>query len=277
MAISFVLAGGGSLAATQVGMLRALCEARVTPDLLVGTSAGGINAFCFAQHPTAEGLDRLRRLWCGLRRRDVFPIDPLRILGGLAGLRNGLVAPDRLRSFLHHRVGTARLTDTSIPAHIVATDLANGQPVVLSDGPALDILMASSAIPGVFPPVQYRGRPLVDGGVSVDTPIRQAEDLGSTLTYILPAIGPGDTNTVPRGAIPLLLHAVSHLFGRINAAEVANARHQVRMLPAPALHGASPFDFGSTEDLIEAGYQAAAHALADTDPLRPVAGLAAAG
>jgi NTE family protein len=262
MTISFVLAGGGSLAATQVGMLRALSEADIEPDLMVGTSAGGINAFCFAQHPTASGIVRLQELWSRMRRRDVFPIDVVQILAGLTGIRDGVVVPDKLRSFLRRQLGTARLEDSVIPTHIVATDLTDGQPVVLSEGSALDALMASTAIPGVFPPVELDERPLVDGGVSVDVPVRQAENLGSTVTYVLPTVGPGSPATVPHGAIPVLLHAVSHLFGRAAATEIDTARHQVHLLPAPAHVGANPFDFGATDELIEAGYQAVARFLA---------------
>lgn len=262
MTVAFVLAGGGSLAAAQVGMLRALVEKGVRPDLLVGVSAGGINAFCFAQHPTAHGLDRLHRLWSRLRRRDVMPLDMLRVLAGLTGIRDGLVAPDRLRSFLRHQLGSARLGDARIPTHVVATDLANGQPVVLSDGCAVDALMASSALPGVYPPVSVDGRPLVDGGVSADVPVKQAEELGSTVTYVLPTMGPVSPAAVPHGALPVLLHAVSHLFGRAAATETAAARHTVHLLPAPALVGANPFDFGATEKLMDAGYRAATRMLA---------------
>lgn len=265
---AFVLAGGGSLAAAQVGMLRALADGGVQPDLLVGVSAGGINAFCFAQHPDGTGLDRLQRLWSRLRRRDVFPLDAMRILAGLAGIRDGLVAPDRLRSFLGRQVGSARLDDTVIPAHLVASDLASGQPVVLSSGGALPALLATSAIPGVFPPVELDGRPLVDGGVSVDVPIRQAEELGATLTYVLPAVAPSNAAAVPHGAVPVLLHAVSHLFGRIAAADTAAARHEVRVLPAPAQPGANPFDFGATDRLIDAGYHTVTRALHDDRPRR---------
>ncbi|HEX4722050.1 MAG TPA: patatin-like phospholipase family protein, partial [Pseudonocardiaceae bacterium] len=226
------------------------------------TSAGGINAFCFAQHPNAAGLDHLKRLWCGLSRKHVFPLDFVQIMAGLGGIRDGLVVPDKLRSFLDGHVGAAQVADTKIPVHLVATDLADGQPVVLSDGPAVDALMASSAIPGVFPPVWRDDRPLVDGGVSADVPVHQAEDLGSTMTYVLPTVGPGSTATVPRGAVPVLLHALSHMFGRAANNEIAAARHPVHVLPAPAHASGNPFDFGATETLIEAGYQAASEALA---------------
>jgi NTE family protein len=263
MTISFVLAGGGSLAATQVGMLRGLVEAGIKPDLMVGTSAGGINAFCFAQHPTVRGVDRLQRMWSRMRRSDVFPLDAVQLAAGLLGLRDGMVSPNRLRAFLRRQLGTAQLQDTEIPTHLVATDLSDGQPVVLSHGSALDALLATSAIPGVFPPVEFDGRPLIDGGVSVDVPVRQAEDLGATVTYVLPTVGPSSPNAVPSGAVPVLLHAVSHLFGRAAATEMAAASGELHLLPAPAHESANPFDFSSTDKLIELGYEAAITALAD--------------
>ena len=79
-------------------MLRALTEAGVEPDLMVGASAGAINAFCFAQHPTTEGLDRLQRLWRRMHRKAAFPLDAVQVMAGLAGMRDGLVPPGRLRS-----------------------------------------------------------------------------------------------------------------------------------------------------------------------------------
>jgi NTE family protein len=141
----------------------------------------------------------------------------------------------------------------------------------------LDALMASSALPGVFPPVELDGRALVDGGVSVDVPVRQAEDLGSTVTYVLPTVGSSGPAARPTGAVPVLLHAVGHLFGRVAANDLAAARHEVHVLPAPSHTHANPFDFSATDELIEAGYRAAVEALATTadEPVAPVAKLIA--
>jgi NTE family protein len=261
MTVAFVLAGGGSLAASQVGMLRALVESDIVPDVVVGTSAGAINAFCFGQHPTLAGLDRLQRLWCGLRRKDVFPLNAVHIVAGLTGHGDGLVRPTRLRSFLQHHAGGTDLADTTIPVHIVATDLADGQPIVLSSGPVIDALMASTALPGIFPPVAFGRRHLVDGGVAADVPIRQAEDLGATETYVLPSVGPAPSEDSPRGALPVLLHAVGHLFGHAVATDIAAARGEVHVLPAPTQGDANPFDFRSTALLIEQGYAAVKQAL----------------
>ena len=76
--VAFVLQGGGSLAAGQVGMLRALFEAGIRPDLVIGSSAGALNAVAFAQNPTTAGLDELQDLWSRLRRSDIFPFRPRR-------------------------------------------------------------------------------------------------------------------------------------------------------------------------------------------------------
>ncbi|HEX3786990.1 MAG TPA: patatin-like phospholipase family protein [Pseudonocardiaceae bacterium] len=271
MTISFVLAGGGALAATQVGMLRALLEAGVRPDLVVGTSAGAINGFCFAEHPNEDGVDRLTGLWGRMRRRDVFPVDPRFIAAGLVGLRDGLVSPVRLRAFLRRNVGAAGLRDTEVPMHIVVTDLASGRPAVLSDGPAVDALPATSALPGVFPPVLLNGRPLADGGITADTPVRQAEELGADVIYVLPAVGPGTPTEVPHGALPVLLHAVSHLFGRAAAADIEAVHGVVHVLPAPAHEGANPFDFRHTGELIDEGYTATKAALVALPRSRMVA------
>ncbi|MGH3794121.1 MAG: patatin-like phospholipase family protein [Pseudonocardiaceae bacterium] len=268
MTVAFVLQGGGGLAATQVGQLRALREFGITPDLMVGTSSGALNAVAFAQDPTDVGLERLERLWTGLRRGDVFPLDALGVLGGLVdvvtgliGWRDGLVSPTRLRALIERNLMVSRLEDTAIPVHVVATDMGSGQPIVLSAGPALDALLASTALPGVFPPVVIEGRPLVDGGVAADTPIRQAEDLGATVTYVLPTVSSAPPWQLPRGAVPVLLRAISQVLGHASATDLSAARNEVHVLPAPSRIPSSPFDFRSAAELIAAGYDEAKAAL----------------
>jgi NTE family protein len=254
MTVAFVLAGGGSLAATHVGMLRALTDSGIQPDLVVGTSAGAINAFQFAADPTDDGLDRLRQLWRGLRRKDVFPINARDIVAGLIGKRDGFVSPDRLRAFLLDQVGDVRLEDAKIPVHIVATDLAEGEPVVLSAGPAVPALLASAAMPGVFPPVTLDGRSLIDGAVTADTPIRQAESLGATEIYVLPTVGPKEPRQLPKGAVAVMIRAIDQMFGHVVSSDIASARARVTVLPAPQTTALSPFDFRSTDRMIDESY-----------------------
>jgi len=127
MSTAFVFAGGGSLGAVQVGMLRALIAAGSHPDFVVGASVGAINAAYFAADPTSEGVDRLEILWRAIRRRDVFPLSPLRILVRLLTGQGHIVTQSALRHLLERRLPYQRLEDARIPCHIVATDLLGGE------------------------------------------------------------------------------------------------------------------------------------------------------
>lgn len=269
MTVAFVMAGGGSLAATHVGMLRALSESGIRPDLVVGTSAGAINAFRYATDPSEDGLTRLRGLWHGLRRKDVFPVNARDIMAGLIGTRDGFVSPDRLRAFLFDQVGDLELEDAKIPVHIVATDLAEGEPVIISHGPAVPALLASSAMPGVFPPVMVDGRSLIDGAVTADTPIRQAESLGASEIYVLPTVAPKGPRQLPKGAVAVMIRAVDQMFGHVVASDIASARASVTVLPAPQSPALTPFDFRATDRVIDEAYGLSMAALGT--PFEPVA------
>jgi NTE family protein len=143
----------------------------------------------------------------------------------------------------------------------VATDLATGQPVTLTRGHTLDALLASSSIPGVFPPVPIGGRLLTDGGVSADIPILQAEALGATASYVLPAALPPTTPETTHGAIGFLLRTLNQVFERAAATALDAAQARVIVLPTPRQQVASPFDFRHTKLLIAEGYTAARAAL----------------
>jgi NTE family protein len=266
MTTAFVLQGGGSLAAAQVGMLRALCEAGIVPDLVVGSSAGAINAVSYAHDPTPHGLDQLEALWAKVRRGTVFPINALDIVNGLIGRRNGVASPRRLRALLERCVGDRLLEDSPVPVHVIATDVATGEPVTLSSGPALEALLASTAMPGVFPPVPLDGRLLADGGVAADTPVLQAEELGATVTYVLPAVAAVRSLETARGAVAHFLRAVSHVYDRAAATDVTAARGRVHVLPAPTHHEVNPFDFRLTGTFVREGYAVARARLLAGEP-----------
>jgi NTE family protein len=251
--VAFVLQGGGSLAAGQVGMLRALLEAGIRPDLVVGSSAGALNGVAFAQNPTDAGLDELQELWARIRRSDIFPFSPRHLVHGLTGRHSGLVSPDRLRALLARSIGIGRLEDTVIPVRVVTTDAATGRPVVLSSGSTVPALLASAALPGVFPPVELGGRLLIDGGVAADIPILQAEESGATTSYLLPMGSAGPTR-LAQGALTNALLATRQMLSRITADDVAMARGQVHVLPAPATASVNPMDFRSSRQLIRDGY-----------------------
>src|SRR5580692_8666303 len=188
MTTAFVLAGGGSLGAVQVGMLQALSERSIHPDLLVGTSAGALNAAFVAGHGIdTPALGRLADVWRSLQRRDVFPLDPWRQLLVATGSRPSLCSNAVLGRLIATHLPYRDLTDTTIPLHVVATDLLSGQEVLLGSGDVQSAVLASASIPGVFPPVVRQGLTLVDGGVADNAAISQAVALGADRIYGLPA------------------------------------------------------------------------------------------
>jgi NTE family protein len=172
---AFVFAGGGSLGAVQVGMLRELVRFGLAPDFVVGSSVGAINASYFAGAPNAAGVEKLADIWRGLRRRDVFPVT-LRSALGFIGRRDNLIDPSGLRMLIESHVPFRNLEHAQIPVHVIATNLG-GSAVCLSSGRAVEAILASAAIPAALPPVRIDGVYLIDGAVGSNTPILTAAKL----------------------------------------------------------------------------------------------------
>src|ERR1700694_2816871 len=150
---AFVLSGGGSLGAIQVGMLQALTEAGIRPDLLIGTSVGAVNAAFMGGEPGHRGALHLGEIWRGLRRQHIFPLSPWSGARGLLGRSNHLISNASLGDVLHKNLTYERLEEAAVPVHVITTELKTGRAVVMSSGPAVAALLASTAIPGIFPPV----------------------------------------------------------------------------------------------------------------------------
>jgi NTE family protein len=233
---AFVLSGGASLGAMQVGMLQALYEHGVIPDLLVATSAGALNAAFVASRPqTVTTARELGRVWRGLTREDIFPVSMSALVGGLCGRRDHLV-PDRgLRQLVRRHVQFDDLADAAIPLHIVAFDLSEGQEALLSEGPAEDAIVAAASIPGLFPPVTIGDRRVIDGGVMNNTPISHAVALGAERIYVLPTF---DANRplahVPKGALDAAIHGLSLLIDRQLEADIERFSRAAELIVLPA-------------------------------------------
>jgi NTE family protein len=252
--VAFVLSGGASLGAIQVGMLRALLERDIRPEVLVGTSVGAVNAaFIASRGATLETVDELAALWCGLRRGQVFPIVPLSGLLGFLGARRNLVPGTALRRLISRHMAHDRLEELPVPLHVVACDVLSGREVVLSRGPLVDAVLASAAIPGVLPAVEWEGRLLIDGGVVDNTPLSHAIALGPREIYVLPTGGPCELTAPPRGALAMLMHATGLMVAQRFTAEVASfaGRADVVVLPPPCPIDIQPMDFGHARMLME--------------------------
>jgi NTE family protein len=249
---AFVLAGGGSLGAVQVGMLAALTRRGLVPDFVVGASVGAINAAYYAAEPDERGVERLKRIWRGLRRTDVFPFSPIAGILGFFGKTDHLVSSAPLRSLIESELPYQRLEDAALPCHVVATDALEGGEIVLSSGPAAIALLASAAIPAVFPPVPLDGRFLLDGGVSNNTPISIAVAMGATRVIVLPTGISCALQAPPRGAMALALHALNLLMMRQLVSDIERCAGVTEVITVPPLCPLSTisYDFSQSAELI---------------------------
>src|SRR5215218_6181287 len=255
---AFVLSGGASLGAIQVGMIRALYERAVTPDLIVATSVGALNGAFIASRPPIPGTaEELAEVWRGLGRGQVFPLNPLTGFLGFFGARDHFMSDEGLRALVEDNIEFAELEQAPIRFHVIATDLLSGRELRLSRGDALEAVMASAAIPGVFAPVEWDGRKLIDGGVSNNAPIADAIELGAERVYVLPTGSACDLPDPPRGAVAVLLHAMSLLVMRRLLVEVEALRDSAELivLPPPCPQPITPIDFSHADELISRGYE----------------------
>jgi NTE family protein len=258
MTTAFVLSGGASLGAIQVGMLLGLAEAGITPDLIVGTSVGAVNGGWAASGTDVARIEALADVWRSLSRNEVFPTRPILGLLGFLGQRPNLVSDTGLRRLLSHHLGFSRLEDAPIPLHVVATDARSGQDMLLSSGDAIDAIAASAAIPAVLPPVNIDGRDLIDGGVVNNNPLSHAVALGADQAWVLPTGYSCALSELPRGALTMALHAVTVAINKHLAVDVARFEHalDVRVIPPPCPLGVSPADFSHSGRLIEQSHRA---------------------
>jgi len=253
MTTAFVLSGGGSLGAVQVGMLQALGERGVEPDVVVGTSAGAINAAFVGGHGmSAEALADLAGLWRSLRRRDVFALRPVRGLLAAVGIRPSLFTAEPLRRLVESNLGYQDLSDARVELHLVATDLCSGKEVLLTSGDAASAVVASAAIPGVFPPVCRGGRVLIDGGIAEHAAIRHAIDCGADEIYLLPTGFPCALPSPPTTAVGVALQALTLLSQQQLIGEVARyaGPAELKVLPPLCPLKVSAADFSHADELI---------------------------
>jgi NTE family protein len=254
MTTAFVLSGGGSLGAVQVGMLQALTERHHAPDLLVGTSAGAVNASYVAGHGTSgDALDELTWIWRRLRRSDVFPVNPRRHLLAVAGFRESMFSADGLRQIIARHLPYRVLEDAAIGVHVVATNMLSGEEVLLSSGDAISAVLASTAIPGLLPAVRRAGLTLVDGALANNAAISQAVALGADRIFVLPAGVTCALTRPPASPYASALQALSFLTQQRLIRDVATYADQAELHVIPPLCPltVSSADFSHAAELIE--------------------------
>lgn len=253
--VAFVLSGGGSLGAIQVGMLRALYKRGIKPDLIVATSVGAINGAFIAGRPqTLETVDELAENWLEVRRGQVFPVGLFGGLLGFLGARSHLVRDSGLRALVARQAGTERLEALPIPLYVVAVDVVTGEEVLLSTGSVVEAVMASAAIPAVLPSVAWGDRALMDGAVANNTPISHAIALGARAIYVLPAGHACALDRPPGTPLGMAVHALSLLTHSRLISDIElhrRGRAKLIVLPPPCPLSVTPIDFAHAAELIE--------------------------
>jgi len=265
----FVLSGGGNQAVSQVGMLRALFERGIVPDVVIGTSAGALNGAVVAHRPTMDAVDHLEGVWQSIQGKEIFPGN--RVTRAWNVLRRGtsLMPSDGLAQLID-TVSTARtFADLAVPLRVVTCDLTSGSEVVFCRGPLAPPLLASAALPGVFPPVPYAGRLLVDGGVVNSVPISHAAAGKPARIFVCNVSGGGrPMHRAPRSPLDVVMRSFSIARNQRFQLELAHLRHtaEVTILPRPT-DDRDLLDFSDAHRLIDEAYRMATGVLEHRQPV----------
>jgi NTE family protein len=249
--VAFVLSGGGNHGSAQVGMLRALIERGVFPDVIIGTSAGALNGSGLAANPTLSGVDHLASIWSALRTEHIFPGGRLGRAWSLLSGGDHLYSNQGLAGLIDRMSPASRFDELVVPLRVITTDLATGEEVVIASGPLKPALLASSALPGSFPPVVHDHRTLVDGGVVDNVPLSHALAGPVDRVYVLNVSG-GVADSPVRNPLDVVLRAFAIARNLRFERELADAPPHVEVvvLPRPA-DGRSPFDFSGADTVMD--------------------------
>ena len=252
---ALVLAGGSTRGAIQIGMLQVLAEHGFVPDRIYGSSVGAINGVGFAGDPTREGVERMTQVWLGIRREDVYPQGRLHGPWLYLQQRDAVFANSGLRAIVEEGIRQERLEDTVVPVEVVATSLTDGGEHWFTRGPAIDAVLASAAMPAIFPPVEIDGERYIDGGVVANVPLQRAIDAGATRIVVLLCSPPVFEPPVSRRPVEGMVNA---LFIAIHARFVRDMAHlpegvEVILCTGPEGTTRDFDDFSTTEHLIALG------------------------
>jgi NTE family protein len=262
--VGYVMGGGGSLGAVQAGMLRATWEAGLRPDLVVGTSVGALNGALLADDPDGA-VERLTELWPTIRKPHVFPGRAWRQFRTVRSAKTFLFDSSALADFAASQLRADTFDQLQLPFGAVAVDVETAEPVLMTKGLIVPAIIASTAIPGIYPPVWHNGRTLYDGGIVANVPLRQAMALGARSLVVFDCAYPSRGWALPDTMVEVLAWALTVNARRQALLELPSVVEEVPVvyLPGPTLRRISPLDFGHTDELMSEAYEACRDFLAD--------------
>ncbi|MFC5719410.1 patatin-like phospholipase family protein [Streptomyces gamaensis] len=276
---AFVLGGGGSLGGYEAGMLRALIEAGIRPDVVIGTSIGSVQGAIAAAHPGPDALAVLDRLWSQLTGKRVMHASARGVVSSLARRRNHIASNQCLREVLADVIGEERrFEDLKVPFQCVATSVERAAARYFDAGPLVPALMASCAVPGLWPPAEIDGEHYYDGGLVESIPVRRALTLGADTVYVLHVGRIEHPPAVPRSLreVASVSFEISRRHGLADAVAEAPPGVTVHILPSGQDSKAAPrphrLHRGATAELesihrhIDSAYRATRAFLLDHPP-----------
>jgi NTE family protein len=262
--VGFVLSGGGNLGALQIGMMRALLEHDIRPDLIVGCSVGAINGAGLAEDPTLAGALRLERLWRDLDGKELMPAGWLPNTVAIARRGEAIHENHGLRRHLEQSLTARTFEELAVPFQCVATDLVGVREVWFRSGPLIEPILASAALPAVYPAVEIDGVRYLDGGIVDDVPMSRAVELGARTLYVLQVGLFSRPRPEPKRPLDVAVQAYwiarHHRFKRELAAMPPDI--ELHLLPTGQTPSMRYNDFTRTSELISLAYEASSAYLA---------------
>lgn len=261
--VAFVLSGGGPFGAVQAGILEALLESGIVPDHIVGTSVGALNGVFLASDPTVAGARRLGDMWRAFRRDDLFPGGKFVSVWHAVKKGSYVYSNSGLRRIITTSLECKQFEDLKVPAHVIATNLVTGEETWFSSGQILEPLLASSAMPGVFPPVDIDGITYIDGGISNNIPVSRAIEVGARTVYVINVNAAGQGRLLNR-PYDFLMHGLVLSRAQRYRRDMERYRVEANIVEMPMVDvGHVAFrDLSKTSAMIQAGYDTACEFLA---------------
>jgi NTE family protein len=247
-------------------MFRALLEEGIRPDLVVGVSIGAWNGAWLARRPELEWVEKLDALWRQVTRASLDMVW-WRAARNMVRRRSSLYEGGGLSRLVAQHLQESNFEDLEVPLHLVSIDLTTGRKAVFSKGRLAPAVLASSAVPGVFPPVVVDGHQHVDGGMVDPTGLDTALDLGARRIFVLDSGYAGRLQAPLNSMNTIVDHAFQVAAQHRTELTIRRAGRSVEIIHLRPSAGflKHSMDFASTPEYLEAGYR---HALERLGPLR---------
>lgn len=238
--IGLALGGGAVLGAAHVGVLRALEEEGIEPDCISGTSIG---AFVGALYAFGTSVDELESIALEM---DWLHLTHFRLS------KMGFLSNEKIGKRILDRIGKARIEESPIPLSVIATDISTGERIILREGALFKAVMASSCLPGIFIPVEWDDRLLVDGFLCENVPVEPLEQIGAR-KIIAVDLTSNRSFKRPKDIIDLLSNTFDIGFRNMIARDFDS---ETTIVIQPELSAYSKTNTKKTKELIQAGYDA---------------------